>query len=247
MVLCRAFEVGCFLLPAAFQLTSLRGRGGHSRASCTAGASVKYSLTYSVIASGSCLRTCFNSGVRRSRYCRLQWLHPRVSKDAYRKIWSMLLPLCSSATSIHRALLRAAPYIQRAISVPTLFPPSLNSILSSPVHSRHTQPQHKLHSIAYFKRTKPHALLHQSPCGPLLHRYHFTTDAKGGFRRTSNTSTVRYIVATTIMVLGLSYAAVPLYRLFCQASGYGGTVTKVDPGEKVEKMEPVRERSIVVR
>lgn len=79
-------------------------------------------------------------------------------------------------------------------------------------------------------------------CSPLYRSRHYS-----GRSASSNTSAVRYIIATTIVVLGLSYAAVPLYRMFCQASGYGGTVTKVDAGEKVEKMEPVRERSIVVR
>lgn len=87
------------------------------------------------------------------------------------------------------------------------------------------------------KRTNPHIL----SCSPLHQSRHYSG------RSASNTSAVRYIIATTIVVLGLSYAAVPLYRMFCQASGYGGTVTKVDAGEKVEKMEPVRERSIVVR
>ena len=136
----------------------------------------------------------------------------------------MFLP----AISIRRAILSAVPYIQRAAPVSTQ---SLSS--RPPVHSGHS--------------TKPPTLLYYpSPCISLLHNRHFTSNTRGS-HRTSNTSTVRYIVATTIAVLGLSYAAVPLYRLFCQASGYGGTVTKVEAGEKVEKMEPVRERDIVVR
>ncbi|PRP78593.1 hypothetical protein PROFUN_13542 [Planoprotostelium fungivorum] len=32
------------------------------------------------------------------------------------------------------------------------------------------------------------------------------------------------IVATMVAVLGASYAAVPLYRVFCEATGYGGAV-----------------------
>ena len=35
------------------------------------------------------------------------------------------------------------------------------------------------------------------------------------------------MTAIAVGVAGLSYAAVPLYRLYCQASGYGGTVSKV--------------------
>ena len=53
-------------------------------------------------------------------------------------------------------------------------------------------------------------------------------------RISSNASkrTVLYMTAIAVGVAGLSYAAVPLYRLYCQASGYGGTVSKVESGEK---------------
>lgn len=35
-------------------------------------------------------------------------------------------------------------------------------------------------------------------------------------RQSANQHTVTYMIAVAIMVVGLSYAAVPLYRLFCQ-------------------------------
>lgn len=38
-----------------------------------------------------------------------------------------------------------------------------------------------------------------------------------------NRSLLLYSSATIILVGGLSYAAVPLYRVFCSATGYGGT------------------------
>lgn len=63
----------------------------------------------------------------------------------------------------------------------------------------------------------------------------------------ANRNTVIYMIALAITVTGLSYAAVPLYRLFCQASGYGGTVVKGHASDKVEKMEPIRERELTVR
>ena len=68
-------------------------------------------------------------------------------------------------------------------------------------------------------------------------------------RKSSNANkrTVLYMTAIAVGVAGLSYAAVPLYRLYCQASGYGGTVSKVESGEKIEKMNPVKEREITVR
>ncbi len=62
-----------------------------------------------------------------------------------------------------------------------------------------------------------------------------------------NRTTLKYIVAIAIFVVGLSYAAVPLYRVFCQASGYGGTVTLTEASEKVENMEAVRERELTIR
>ena len=99
-------------------------------------------------------------------------------------------------------------------------------------------------STVIYCLTRRHSVTHPRTFQSLCLSRCMTT----GNRSSPNTAnTVRYIVATAIAVLGLSYAAVPLYRLFCQASGYGGTVTQVDPGEKVEKMEPDRERTIVVR
>lgn len=44
--------------------------------------------------------------------------------------------------------------------------------------------------------------------------------------RAKNSALLKIIVSVAIGTLGLSYAAVPLYRLFCQATGYGGTTQK---------------------
>lgn len=57
-------------------------------------------------------------------------------------------------------------------------------------------------------------------------------------------STVNYIVAATVLTLGLSYAAVPLYRMFCQATSYGGTVSSTRV--TVENIKPVKTRQIKV-
>ena len=40
-------------------------------------------------------------------------------------------------------------------------------------------------------------------------------------------------------IIGLSYAAVPLYQMFCQATGYGGTTQKATE-EQFKNMKPVR-------
>jgi cytochrome c oxidase assembly protein subunit 11 len=33
-----------------------------------------------------------------------------------------------------------------------------------------------------------------------------------------------YLLSLVLIVLGSSYASVPLYQLFCQSTGFGGTV-----------------------
>jgi len=47
-----------------------------------------------------------------------------------------------------------------------------------------------------------------------------------------------YLIAVVVGMVGLTYASVPLYRMFCQATGYGGTVQQ---GETVE--EKLRKRA----
>ena len=52
-----------------------------------------------------------------------------------------------------------------------------------------------------------------------------------------NQRTFLYLGATAIGVVGLAYAAVPLYKVFCQATGFGGEIQRADI-EKFEKMTP---------
>ena len=37
-------------------------------------------------------------------------------------------------------------------------------------------------------------------------------------------STLYYLLSLAVATVGASYAAVPLYRAFCQSTGFGGTV-----------------------
>lgn len=60
-------------------------------------------------------------------------------------------------------------------------------------------------------------------------------------------STLYYVTAAGVLVAGLSYAAVPLYRMFCQAYSYGGTTFREENSAKIEGMNPVRERLIKIR
>lgn len=75
---------------------------------------------------------------------------------------------------------------------------------------------------------------------PLLRRYYSTkrpgedvdanftvkTSNAGSTVRSSNRAVAMYSIAALVAVGGLSYAAVPLYKMFCAATGYAGT-TKV--------------------
>jgi cytochrome c oxidase assembly protein subunit 11 len=56
------------------------------------------------------------------------------------------------------------------------------------------------------------------------------------------TVTVVALGSVVVGMLGLTAAAVPLYRLFCQVTGYGGTTQRVEaaPAEQVEQTITVR-------
>lgn len=60
-------------------------------------------------------------------------------------------------------------------------------------------------------------------------------------------STLYYITAAGVLTVGLSYAAVPLYRMFCQAYSYGGTTALGHDSSKVEEMTVVKHRPIKVK
>ncbi|XP_054762923.2 cytochrome c oxidase assembly protein COX11, mitochondrial-like [Lytechinus pictus] len=65
--------------------------------------------------------------------------------------------------------------------------------------------------------------------------------------RERNKSVMLYVIAGAVLVVGFSYAAVPLYTVFCQATGLGGQATAGHDIEKVETMAPVRGRELVIR
>lgn len=60
-------------------------------------------------------------------------------------------------------------------------------------------------------------------------------------------STLYYVTAAGVLAVGLSYAAVPLYRLFCQAYSYGGTTVVGQDGSKVESMKSVQTRPLTIK
>lgn len=58
----------------------------------------------------------------------------------------------------------------------------------------------------------------------------------------NNTRTLVVLGAITLGMLGLAYAAVPLYKVFCQVTGYGGTpkISQVAADEVLDRTMKVR-------
>ena len=57
-------------------------------------------------------------------------------------------------------------------------------------------------------------------------------------RSQENQRFLLYGLATAIGVIGGAYAAVPLYKIFCQATGFGGTTQKAD-SKRTDMLTPV--------
>lgn len=63
-----------------------------------------------------------------------------------------------------------------------------------------------------------------------------------------NRDVVMYSTAGVLVALAASYAAVPLYRIYCQSTGKGGkAVVDSESGEKVASMKTIRDRKVKVR
>ncbi|RAL50871.1 hypothetical protein DM860_005227 [Cuscuta australis] len=61
-------------------------------------------------------------------------------------------------------------------------------------------------------------------------RHQYATTATSTEKKSKKT--LYYLTGLVFGMVGLSYAAVPLYRRFCQATGYGGTVTRKESVEE---------------
>lgn len=68
------------------------------------------------------------------------------------------------------------------------------------------------------------------------------SDGNRGRGRRRNLRTARRLAVVVPVMLALSFAAVPLYRLFCQVTGYGGTPSTAEqaPGEILDRTVTVR-------
>ncbi|KAJ9582298.1 hypothetical protein L9F63_003427, partial [Diploptera punctata] len=78
------------------------------------------------------------------------------------------------------------------------------------------------------------------PCTPLSHHPEYKC-------QNWSRQNVLYFSCNSSFNCGLSYAAVPLYRMFCQSYSYGGTVGSGHDADKVETMSKVHDRIIKIR
>ncbi|XP_039015031.1 cytochrome c oxidase assembly protein COX11, mitochondrial-like [Hibiscus syriacus] len=82
-------------------------------------------------------------------------------------------------------------------------------------------------------------------------RRHYASHASVASTEKKSKKTLIYLTALVFAMVGSSYAAVPLYRRFCQATGYGGTVQRRESVEEKiarhEKDGTVAIREIVVQ
>lgn len=60
-------------------------------------------------------------------------------------------------------------------------------------------------------------------------------------------SVAYYAAGIGVLTVGLSYAAVPLYRMFCSSFAYGGTTGVQHDGEKIEEMQKVPDRVLKIK
>ncbi|KAE8711461.1 Cytochrome c oxidase assembly protein COX11 [Hibiscus syriacus] len=80
---------------------------------------------------------------------------------------------------------------------------------------------------------------------------HYASHASVASTEKKSKKTLLYLTALVFAMVGSSYAAVPLYRRFCQATGYGGTVQRRESVEEKiarhEKDGTMATREIVVQ
>jgi len=62
-----------------------------------------------------------------------------------------------------------------------------------------------------------------------------------------NRTSMMYVASAVMFTVGATYAAVPLYRIFCQETGYGGTTQKGHDKSKVGDMKAKKDRVLTVK
>ncbi|KAG2334953.1 hypothetical protein Bca52824_006133 [Brassica carinata] len=112
--------------------------------------------------------------------------------------------------------------------------------------------QHNLLSKRAFWGSSSYSFFHSATSKSMLlggAHPHYSTHSM--ITETKSRKMLYYLTAVVFGMVGLTYAAVPLYRTFCQATGYGGTVQRKETvEEKIARhfeSGTVTEREIVVQ
>ncbi|CAM8951530.1 unnamed protein product [Rhodiola kirilowii] len=100
-------------------------------------------------------------------------------------------------------------------------------------HAWKTLARHEYRTASFIKIA--HIPSVSSQCfgrSPLLFlRCHYATQIAPAAERKSK-KMLQYLTVLVFAMVGLTYAAVPMYRRFCQATGYGGTVQRRESDEE---------------
>ncbi|XP_072044429.1 cytochrome c oxidase assembly protein ctaG-like [Amphiura filiformis] len=90
---------------------------------------------------------------------------------------------------------------------------------------------------------------HLSYLFPSCGRFYSTEpkDKESGFSLgQKNKSVMLYMVALFILAIGVTYAAVPLYAVFCQATGYGGAIKDGHNTSEIATMKQIKKRPLLI-
>uniref|UniRef100_A0A7E4V0Z8 Cytochrome c oxidase assembly protein COX11, mitochondrial n=1 Tax=Panagrellus redivivus TaxID=6233 RepID=A0A7E4V0Z8_PANRE len=66
-------------------------------------------------------------------------------------------------------------------------------------------------------------------------------------RRVANRDSMYYVISIGVVAIGLTFAAIPAYRIFCEATAFGGTTQIAKDFDKIENMSRVEDRLIKVQ
>jgi cytochrome c oxidase assembly protein subunit 11 len=161
----------------------------------------------------------------------------RLSRQ--RRHFSSSISLPRSVVRIHQQQ-RISDYACRRRLVPTTF--RRNSSTSHSQHQRHQHAEKEAQksAYAYYQRQKQDGLWSKFRSIWPRSNKRTTKNSGGGSTSSSassnsgstsqqqrNVNTAWYSAAVVVGALGATYAAVPLYKVFCQTTGFGGTTQRV--------------------
>ena len=138
----------------------------------------------------------------------------------------------SSAFSSYFETVASPPFAHR-IDVSSLSKAKMNKGFSSFLRNRgfHSVPSWRaVESLGC--RTRGFSSQSEVAGKEALQRARLTWESQNAGKKKSE-AMLMYLVAMVTAMVGATYAAVPLYRKFCQATGYGGTVQRREVSDQL--------------